>query len=292
MKNKIKLLITGISGFLGNTFIHKKNNDFEIFGIYNNNIPITLTHNNFKSNITDKNKLEHIVTITKPDYIIHLAAISNANICEKQPLLSEQVNIIGTKNITDIAQKYSIKLLFTSTDLVFDGTNAPYNEQSNVSPISIYGTHKVMAEQIVSNYHNSTIFRLPLMFGKSYSNAKCFLQGMCESLTTGKETKLFSDEYRTPVSAEKITNAILNLRDTQEKILHLGGDTRINRVELGTTVANILHLHSPNIKSVLRSDVSMPAKRPEDTSLQNTLAKQNNFDPGNLFHELHKTLIM
>ncbi|MEA3505813.1 MAG: NAD(P)-dependent oxidoreductase, partial [Bacteroidota bacterium] len=244
----------------------------------------------YQVDISDKEKLDKTINYIRPEIIIHLAAISNANLCENNPELSEAINVTGTKNITEIAERYSIKLLFTSTDLVFDGNNAPYTENSRAKPISVYGKHKVIAEQIVSSYFKSTIFRLPLMFGKAAAHSSSFLQGMTKSLLEGKETKLFSDEYRTPVSAEKISHGILELCHTREKLIHLGGDTRINRVELGKQVAKILKIESPTIKSVLRDDIKMAAQRPADTSLDNNLAKANNFSPGNLFSELAKTL--
>ncbi|GAI74511.1 unnamed protein product, partial [marine sediment metagenome] len=131
-----KYLITGGWGRLGS---HMKDS-----------IPSVASRKN-QMNILSTNQVEYLVKTAKFDAILHLAAISNQKLAEKEKLLSYQVNVLGTRNVAEIAQKYSLKLYYISTDYVFPGTKGNYKETDDASPANWYGFTKYAGELEVKN---------------------------------------------------------------------------------------------------------------------------------------------
>lgn len=102
----------------------------------------------------------------KPDAVIHTAAKSDPNYCQLNRNESKKLNVDASINIAKLCAEYSIHCVFTSTDLVFNGLNAPYREEYPVCPVNFYGEQKVLAEEGMLKYHPMVaICRMALMFG-------------------------------------------------------------------------------------------------------------------------------
>lgn len=284
---KKKILVTGTSGFVGENFCRKYADTFEITGVISHN-PVSI--NNIKAIQTDltiKSGIRRILHIAEPEYIIHLAAISDPNQCELNPDLSYKLNVETTKNLAELSKNKKIKLVFASTDLVFDGENAFYCETSVAHPINIYGKHKLLAEEVVLNdAPGSVICRLPLMYGLGYNTGRGLLEPMLKNLNEGKETKLFADEYRTPASVDSICEGLMICMLNGNGILHLGGNERLSRYELGVLICEIFGYNKSLLSGVLQKDVKMAAARPADVSLKSEKAKAYGWKPKLVKEEL------
>ena len=111
----------------------------------------------------------------RPEAIIHTAAISDVNYCQENPSETSKINRDSAINISGLCADLGIGFIFTSTDLVFDGLNPPYDETSPVSPISRYAEQKVEAEIKIQECNpNAAICRMPLMYGDSGPIASSF----------------------------------------------------------------------------------------------------------------------
>ena len=142
-----KLLITGASGFLGWYLCQIAQEEYSVYGTYFSHqieIPGTKTVN---VDLTDENQLRQVFQDIQPTAVIHTAALSQPNFCQTHPQESHKINVIASKNIAELCADASISCIFTSTDLVFDGKNAPYKETDSVNPVNTYGEQKVMAEE-------------------------------------------------------------------------------------------------------------------------------------------------
>ncbi|HAO13202.1 MAG TPA: NAD(P)-dependent oxidoreductase [Planktothrix sp. UBA8407] len=287
-----KLLITGASGFLGWHLCQIAQTQWQVYGITNSktiNIPnIHL----FKTDLTDIQALKNLFQEIKPDAVIHTAAQSQPNFCQQYPEISYQINVIASLEIANLCAELDIPCVFTSTDLVFNGLNAPYKETDPRSPISYYGEQKVLAEQgMLERYPQTTICRMPLMFGDVPDHATSFIQPFIQTLKAGKELNLFVDEFRTPVSGTTAAKGLLLALETTQGILHLGGKERISRYEFGLLMADILDLPKHLIKPCYQADIKMLAPRPPDVSLDSSKAFNLGYQPQYIREELQQLIL-
>ncbi|HHP7231955.1 MAG TPA: SDR family oxidoreductase [Xenococcaceae cyanobacterium] len=287
-----KLLVTGASGFLGWNLSEIAKPSWQVFGTYFNNSVAIDGVKLFKIDLTDYKALAEFFTTVQPDAVVHLAAASKPNFCQTNSHLSYKINVTATIYLAKLCAAANIPLVFASTDLVFDGKGSFYQESDPVSPICIYGEHKVIAERKILNiYPHAAICRLPLMFGLASSVADSFIQGLSETLKAGKELNLFIDEFRTPVSANTASQGLLLALEKQvHGILHLGGKTRISRYDFGLLLAETYHLNQDLILPGKQQDVVMAAPRSPDTSLDSSKAWQLGYQSLPLREELTKLL--
>jgi dTDP-4-dehydrorhamnose reductase len=282
-----KLLITGVSGFLGWNLSQLARQDWQIYGTYFSHLLDITGINLCKVDLTDFLVVKKLFLEIKPDAVIHLAAQSQPNFCQKNPELSYKVNVSSTVNLAQLSAEFQIPFLFTSTDLVFDGNHAPYKESDRVSPINLYGEHKAQAEQeILKVYPDSIICRMPLMFGIPSPCSQSFIQPFIQTLKVGKSLSLFKDEMRSPVSGKTASEGmLLALEKCRGEIIHLGGKESISRYQFGLLMAEKLGLPTDKITACFQADVPMAAPRPRDVSLNSSKAYSLGYNPPSLGEE-------
>ena len=283
-----RILITGVSGFLGWNLCQKLRDNWDLYGTYYTHFvefPGAIFQ---KVDLTDFQSLKQLFAAVKPAAVIHTAAASQPNFCQKFPEQSARINVTASVNIAGLCADQNIPCIFTSTDLVFDGLHPPYGETDPTSPINYYGEQKVKAEQgMLACYPQTAICRMPLMFGAASPTSGSFIQPFIEILKQGKELTLFIDEIRTPVSAKTAAAGLLLALEKQVSgILHLGGKERISRYQFGRLMAEILQLPINQIKPCNQADVPMAAPRSPDVSLDSSLAFSLGYDPPSLNEEL------
>lgn len=138
------------------------------------------------------NNLKKLFRETKPDAVIHTAALSDPNLCQKNRDTSYRINTEAANNIARFCSDFEIPCLFISSNLVFDGLNPPYSEEDEPSPLNVYDEHKLMAEIGMKNQCASiVIYRMPLMFGSSGRTGSSFLQPLLRQMRLGMEVNLF-----------------------------------------------------------------------------------------------------
>ncbi len=286
-----KLLITGASGFLGWHICQVTKPEWEVYGTYfSHNLEIA-DIKMLKVDLTNFQELKRIFSDINPDVVIHTAAQSQPNFCQTHPEESQAINVTASCNIAGLCADYAIPCAFTSTDLVFDGLNAPYRETDPVCPVNFYGEQKVRAEiGMLERYPKTTICRMPLMFGMATPTASSFMQPFIQTLADGKDLKLFIDEFRTPVSATTAAQGILLALEKINGCVHLGGQERISRYDFGKLLVEVFQLPATNLKACRQKDVKMAAPRPADVSLDSSQAFALGYEPLSLRQELNKML--
>jgi dTDP-4-dehydrorhamnose reductase len=276
-----KLLLTGASGFLGWNVCQVAGKTWQVYGTYLTHSLVIPGVNLFPVNLTDYQELKRLFEEIKPDAVIHAAAASQPNFCQTYPEMSQEINVTVSANIAGLCADGEIPCVFTSTDLVFNGLNPPYQEPDPVCPVSIYGLQKVMAENaMLSRYPQTAICRMPLMFGDGGPIAQSFIQPMLAKLQAGEELSLFMDEFRTPVSGKTAAEGLLlAVENHWQGVIHLGGRERISRYDFFRLLVELWGLKSAKLKPCLQKDVQMPAPRPPDVSLDSSKAFGLGYNP-------------
>ncbi|MCR4581009.1 MAG: dTDP-4-dehydrorhamnose reductase [Bacilli bacterium] len=182
-----KFLVTGYNGQLGFDIV----NELHARGEYD---IVATTRQDL--DITNREAVFNLVKEYKPDVIIHCAAWTQVDQAEEECEKAIQTNVIGTQNLTDAASAVGAKIVYPSTDYVFDGTkNGIYTEEDTPNPMSVYGETKYQGEEIVSEYPKHYIARISWVFG---INGKNFIKTMLRLSKTKKELTVVDDQVGSP----------------------------------------------------------------------------------------------
>jgi dTDP-4-dehydrorhamnose reductase len=282
-----KLLVTGASGFLGWTVCQRAASRWQVVGTTRSRSPqiphVTLV----PVDVSDRAQVDAVMQAVRPDAVLHLAAMARADQCEAQPDLSFTINVNSSVYLAQRCAERAIPFGFTSTDLVFDGQQAPYAETASVSPLSRYGEQKAIAEaQILQCYPAAVVCRMPLLFGAAPPHAASFLQPFVQTLRDQRPLRLFTDEFRTPLNATTAADGLLWALETVQGLLHLGGPERISRYEFGRLMVELLNLPATGLVACRQQDLALAAPRPPDVSLDSRKAFGLGFAPPSLREQL------
>lgn len=275
-----RLLITGASGFLGWHLARAAQSTWQVEGTYHRHAPPLPGVKLHRIDLTDAIALNTWLDQIAPDAVIHTAALSQPNRCEQEPDLSYAMNVEATRVLAQFCGSHHIPFAFTSTDQVFDGQAAPYDETSSPSPINVYGRHKVEAEAIIQAAHpNAVICRMPLLYGPPSPTAECFLQGFLRQLGAGQPLHLFIDEFRTPAYVEDAAAGLLLALEKASGLLHLGGPDRLSRYDFGLRLAEVFGFDKALLLPSQQAEVPMPSARPADVSSTSQRAVELGYRP-------------
>lgn len=289
---KKNILIFGASGFLGWSICSLAREQWNVIAVGNAKTPAIPGVDPAQCDITDTSALQHLFTHAKPDAVIHAAAASQPNWCQEHPAESRRVNVDASLEIASLCANHHIPCVFTSSDLVFDGTAAPYRETDPVNPICIYGEQKATAEAGMRERHpGCVICRMPLMFGIAGPGANSFLQPWITSLKEGRPLNLFVDEFRTPVSGRTAAKGLLLAVEKGEEILHLGGRERFSRYDMGIMLCRLLGIDTALVKPGYQKDVNMAAPRAADVCMDSSKAFSMGYAPATIEIELRRVLV-
>jgi len=268
----IKVLLTGGSGYVGGNFLlwaeHQRS--IELVSCYSSN-RIDSPHS-FPLDITNKMEVNDAITQIRPDVIIHLAAVTNSNFCANNKDAARLINIEGTRNLVSAAHKIGARLLFISTDLVHSGVISRSTEEEVPAPSCFYGQTKFEAEKVIQKSGiDSVIVRTSLIYGLSKTKKSTFFDNLLFNLREGTQTKLFIDEYRTPIYIENFFQILLELATNINisGLYNISGNERVSRYELGLELARALSMPSNLLVPVSVDSFEFYDKKPKDTSLDN-----------------------
>ncbi|MCU0573121.1 MAG: NAD(P)-dependent oxidoreductase [Syntrophobacteraceae bacterium] len=282
-----RLLITGAGGFLGWNLCRELAESWEVVGTIRS-APVDLDSvRSVALDLTDLARLRQVFREVRPEGVIHAAAASRPDYCQLHPSESARVNVDVPILLAGLCADAGIPLVFTSSDLVFDGRNPPYREEDPVSPVSVYGEQKAKAEaEILRRHPSAAVCRMALMFGDGGPGGASFLQPMVRSMRGGKALKLFVDEVRTPVGGRDAAMGLALALESASGLLHLGGAERISRYDLGRLIADVLGIGEAVLIPSRQDEVSTPAPRPPDVSLDSSKARRLGFHPKPLHEAL------
>ncbi len=257
----MKALVIGASGLVGGDLLRVlERSDIEALGTYQSQ-PINGT---LKLDVRDGHAVQRCLEAVKPD-VAFLAVNTPGGVdhCESHPEEARALNVTGTRNVAAAATRYGTRIVYFSTDYIFDGKEGPYLEDDEPSPISVYGRTKWEAEQVIKELSSDyLIIRTTAVFGWDRASRNFAMQ-VWEHLGAGNPIRLPDDQWGNPTLVDYLAEASVRLVQMGAKgVFNVVGKDRMPRSELARALARAMVLDPTLIIPVPTSELGQQAPRP------------------------------
>ena len=270
----MKFLVTGSAGLIGSQIVKDLTEEnHTVYSCYHDEKP---THGTpLQLDLTDCDKIIQTLQEIKPDRIIHLAAVTNVDLCETEKELATLLNVTATETLAKQAAKQNIFFVYVSTDYVFDGINGMKKENDTTNPLGFYGKTKLEGEIALNNLASSwCIARTSTPFGVHHTK-KSFPLWVKENLELKKEIPVLIDQFTSPTYVPNLSKMLIEIATRQIiGVIHLAGASRISRYELANLISDRLNLEKSLLIPTKTDEMNWKAQRPKDSSLDVSLATE------------------
>lgn len=259
----MKFFITGGSGLLGERLATVADPDDELILSHNSN----KTPDTVKCDITNHDETYETIMKYDPDVIIHAAAMTNVDLCEDEIDQAYKINADATGNLAKIADENNMKIIYVSTDFVFDGKKGNYKEDDTTNPLGIYAKSKYDGEiQLKQNTDNYAIGRVSVLYG--WHQRSNFTTWVIDELRKGNSINIVTDQINSPTYADNAAEALFKLAKSDKTgVYHTAGNDLISRYDFTLKIAEAFNLDSDLINPITSDKFVQKAPRPRDSSL-------------------------
>lgn len=263
----IKVLVTGVKGQLGYDVVKR----LDELGIENVGVDID------DFDITNKEETEEFISNYNPDVVVHCAAYTVVDKAEDDKEKCYAINVEGTRNIAEACKKIDAKMVYISTDYVFDGLGEEAHlEDKTTNPINYYGYSKEQGEQIVRELLDKYfIIRTSWVYGKNGNN---FLKTMLKLAETRDELNVINDQIGAPTYTPDLAALICNmLQTTKYGAYHGVNEGTISWYDFAIEIFNKANIDM-KVNPILTSEYPTKAKRPYNSRLSKVKLDENGFN--------------
>jgi len=248
-------------------------------------VPRVSTVQYYSFDVTNKEKVSEVIVNFRPDIVIHTAANASPDYCEQHPVESRKVNVEGTENVVRACQESGSSLIFFSSNTIFNGEHAPYNESSELDPIGEYGKHKVENELFVSTSGIPyTLIRSMSLYGwHNPYERKNFLGILIEKCMRGEPMQITNDVTCNFLHVRDFAKFVWDcVRGKRQKIggevFHVAGFEAMTHWDFTKKAIRELGLNDTNLLPVTMADLHM-MQRGKDTRFDCSKAREIGFYP-------------
>lgn len=278
----MKILVTGANGLLGQTLIMQLlEKKYEVIGTGRGPtrlIAAAVEGYTYKDlDITDGPATSEFIIQENPALIVHAAAMTQVDQCELHKQECYNVNVTATRFIIDAALAIQAKLIYVSTDFIFDGKDGPYREDDTPAPVNYYGSTKLVAENaVMESGLDWAIARTILVYGTVPSVGRVNIVGWVKTMLEEKHPiNMVTDQLRTPTFVKDLARGIvLMIEKNATGIYHLSGEEQMTPYQMAVETARFFGLDPSLVKEAASPDIRQPAVRPPRTGFDITKAKQ------------------
>ena len=265
-------MITGSNGFIGQKLLEGllRIGTFEIQatsrGVDRYQGPGKYTYQSL--DVCDAEALRHTLERFTPQVLIHTVALAQVDYCEQHPEAAQALNVTPLRHLLDVCKEKQIKLLFLSTDFVFDGQHGPYREGDQTNPLNVYGHSKREAEQYIQESEIEwAIIRTILVYGLPHDSQRSnMILWVKRELEQGKSLDIVCDQYRMPTLVEDLVEACIALIIRGKTgLFHISGPELFSIYDLACKVAQFWGLDTSALKAVKAQHLQERVRRPSYT---------------------------
>ncbi len=271
-ESKKTILVTGANGLLGQKLIEALRQDASVHTMAtargDNRLPVKDGYTYWPMDITDEEQVKEVFGKTRPDIVIHTAAMTNVDQCEAEKEDCWKQNVTAVEFLAKACEAHDSFLLHLSTDFIFDGLAGPYAEDAEPNPLSFYGWSKYAAEKaVMSSRIRWAIARTVLVYGIAHDMSRSnIVLWVKKSLEDGKTINVVNDQWRTPTLAEDLAEGCLLIaRKEACGVYNISGRDLLTPYDMALMTADYFNLDKGLIREADSSTFTQPARRPPRT---------------------------
>jgi dTDP-4-dehydrorhamnose reductase len=265
----LKLLLTGASGLFGYRFAELALKEgLDVYSCYSEHL-VSVGHP-FKLNVTNSEAMMNIFSRVRPDIVVHAAALTDVDLCERDKFLAYRTNVDGTRNVVEACRRLSAYLVYISTDYIFLGNRGMYKEDDACNPIDYYGYSKLEGEKLVrSSGLDYLVARTSVIYGSRPAHGKInFALWALEKLRKEEIIPVLVDQFVSPTLNSGLAEMVLEAVSRWiTGVYHMAGATRISRYDFVMKLSEAFDLDRTLIRPAKMDDMNWFARRPKDSSL-------------------------
>lgn len=264
-----RIYITGIAGLLGGNAGYLLKNKYSIAGV--DIININMDNVQTESfDMLDEKLLKQSLKRFKPDVVIHTVAAINVDKCEEDIQYAKKLNVILTQTVTNTCNELGIKLIYISTDAVFDGEKVElYDELDLTNPVNVYGSTKLEGEQIVLKNKSNLVLRTNI-YGFNIQNKNSFGEWILYSLIENKTINMFDDINFTPILVNELANILgMAIEKDLSGLYNACGTNSISKYDFAVLIKDTFAIKSGVINKTISDTFPFKAKRSKNMGMSN-----------------------
>ena len=264
---KTRLLITGVSGLLGNNLAYYFKDKYEILGLYNSHPVIINGIQTEKCDIAGRDSIRRIICEFKPSIIIHSASLTNVDKCEIDKDVTKKINILSTKYLVECVMDKDVKLIYISTDAVYDGGRGDFSENDKVNPLNYYGQSKYEGELEIAKKENFLIFRTNI-FGWNIQKKKSLGEWILDELHANRKINGFKDAYFSTIYTLEFARVIdIAIQKDLSGLYNCGSADSCSKYEFAQKIAGYFKFDVNLINPISIDEFNFRAKRGKNLTL-------------------------
>jgi dTDP-4-dehydrorhamnose reductase len=271
---RLRMVVTGVSGLLGATFALSAERRFAVTGFYGKHALRLPGSPCFSVDLRSAHETRVLLGMLQPQVLVHFAALTNVDRCEEYPEKAAQMNVEATRTLAEWAMANNCRLLLMSTDSVFDGKNGGYTEEDSPRPVNCYAATKLAAEQIVRTLVPDHLIVRASIYGWNTQPKSSLGEWILGSLEAKRNLSGFTDVIFAPLLVNTLAEGLLKLVSNDAKgIIHLASRDSISKFDFAVALASVFGLPEELVQPASLANVKLRAPRPMNTSLCTELAQ-------------------
>ena len=270
----MKVLVTGGSGLLGSAISYHFRDYYDVISTYTAHKIGIKGCNTLFMDVTEPSNVLSVIRKIKPDVVVHTAALVGMNICEKEPALADRINVEGTRNIVESCRKSNSKIIYISTDYVFDGKKGNYTEEDKPSPINVYGKTKYRGEVLIDTQKDA-IIRTSIYGWNVIKDKRSFSTWIIDDLRNSKQINVFMDNINSMMLVNNLAEALKEFIDKDlNGIMNIASAEIISKYDFALKIADVFELDKELVRPIANGEAPSPDKRPLNVSLSISKARK------------------
>lgn len=270
-----RILITGASGLLGaNLVLAAVEHGHTVIGVSCTHRLRRMEFGVLRADLTRDGEANRVIVDCSPDWVVHCAALTDLDACERAPGLADQVNRDAARAVAVAAAAHGARLVHISTDAVFDGRRGNYTEVDTPHPVNAYARSKLDGERAVAEACPSAAIVRTNIYGWNALPKRSLAEWFLENLEAGRPCNGFTDVKTTPILVNDLSEMLLNLAASKlSGIYHIAGSECLSKYDFGLRLAAIFSLDAGLIHPSSVEEAGLEARRSKGLCLNSGKAQ-------------------